>query len=158
MRSPTQMLVACSYRSASKSEIEDYVQSVINGDEEYSNTIFEALTNDPNKAVSKLEEYLRSSFSDFQVTSDLGVEECKRELILQIQRLLSKRCSQEDFRWFFLAMESELMDYDYFWGDLYNACDCFDENWNFLENDYLLEEAERVLDDLLTEQRASANS
>lgn len=158
MRSPTQMLVACSYKSASKSEVDEYVQSVISGDEEYSNTIFEALCNDPRKARGKLEEYLRSAFPDFQVTSDLGIEECKRELVFQIQRLLSKRCSQEEFRSFFLAIESDLMmDCDDFWGDLYNGCDCFDEKWNFLDNDYLLEEAQRVLDNLLAEQAAAPN-
>lgn len=159
MRSPTQMLVACSYQSASKGEIDDYVQSVINGKVEYSNTIFEALTDDTKRARGKLEEYLRSNFPDFQVTSDLGVEECKRELILQIQMLLSNRSSQEKFRSFFLAMESDLMmDCDDFWGDLYNGCDCFDDKWNFLENDYLLEEAQRVLDNLIAEQGSAHQS
>jgi len=153
MRSSTQMLIACSYESASQNEIEDFVQSAIEGDEEYNNTIFEALTNNPKKSRAKLEEYLRSSFPDFEPTSDLGVKECKRELILQIQRLLGERCSQEEFRSFFLAMESDLMmGCDDFWGDLYNGCDCFDNNWNFSANSYLLEEAQRVLDNLLAEQ------
>lgn len=129
------------------------MESIINGNEEYSNTIFEALTNNSKRARGKLEEYLRSKFPDFKISSHLGIEESKRELILQIQRLLGKECSQEQFRSFFLAMESDLiMNVEDFWGDLYNGCDCFDEKWNFLENDYLLEEAQRVLNNLLAEQ------
>jgi len=152
MRNSIQMLVACSFESASKTEVEEYVYSIINGEKEYSNIIFEALTNDVKKARGKLEEYLRAEHADFVFTSEQGIVACESELIFQIRKLLNKESSQEEFRFFFISMESQLLGFEISWGDLWNACDCFDENWNFLESDYLLEEAGRVLDNLVAEQ------
>lgn len=149
MRDTQQLLIACHFGSVSKEEINHFIDSVIKGDEEYDPMIFDAYSSNVGIGRRNLELFLRKSLPSFEVESDEGVIACRSELKHQIERLSRNDCSQEEFCEFFKRLENELViNHDVpvdFFGDLYNACDCFDENWQFLPSKYLEEEAMRVL-------------
>ncbi len=119
--------------------------------------MFEAFNPDPRVARAKLGRFLRSHLPKFEISSEEGVGICRDELLFQIDRLLRNKTTQSEFRDFFMPLESLLtIQHNIavnFFGDLYNACDCFDAEWNFLPNDYLLEEAVRVRQTISTEQK-----
>jgi hypothetical protein len=160
MRDTQQLLIACHFGSVSKDEINHFIDSMIKGDEEYDPMIFDAYSPDIRIGRRKLEIFLRKSLPGFEVESDEGVIACRRELKHQIERLSRNECSQEEFCEFFNRLENELViNHDVpvdFFGDLFNACDCFDENWRFLPSKYLEEESMRVLDRITQAELAVA--
>ena len=112
--------------------------------------VFDAYSRDIFTSRRNLEEYLRKCLPIFEIQSDEGINVCRRELKHQLERLKQNECSQEEFCDFFNRLESELvlthnLSIDFF-GDLYNACDCFDSNWKFLPSQYLEDESTRVLE------------
>ena len=163
MRSTAQMIIACEFDSATHEEINSFVKSYSEVEDVWDCSLFEVYSNDVGLARTKLAVYLRTELPSFQVDSLVGEMACRSELKLQIERLLNKLITQEVFREFFLNIENQLIfqetDFDLkFFGDLYNACDSFDQNWNFTPNDYLLEEAARVHKVIeIAEQGASPN-
>lgn len=149
MRDTQQLLIACHFGALSKNEIDQFIDSVVKGDEEYDPMIFDAYSPDVGTDRRKLELFLRKSLPGFEIESDEGVFACRRELKHQIEHLGRNECHQEEFCEFFKRLENELVinlniPIDFF-GELYNACDCLDENWNFLPSEYLEEESMRVL-------------
>ena len=161
MRDAQQLLISCYLGSVSKDEIECFIDSVVKSDEEHDSMIFDAYSPDLSVARKKLELYLRKLLPDFKIESEEGVIACRGELKHQIERLHRNECSQEEFCDFFRQLEIELAINHYFlvdfFGDLYNACDCFDENWKFAPSKYLEDESMRVLTAITqAEQRGRA--
>lgn len=146
-----QLAVACQFGSASKADIEGFIQSIIESTEEYDNRLFEAHANDLRIARTKVLEFIAVSFPDFQIATAEGLRLCGAELKRQIGLLLERQITPSSFCRFFNSMESELVidsdlspDEVAFLGDLYNACDRCDDTWTLENSPYLAEESVRV--------------
>jgi hypothetical protein len=151
MLSHRQLYVACHFGSASQADIESFIQSVVDGGEEYDSRLFEAHANDVRVARTKMIEFLEASFPKFSIDGGEGLLTCRAELKRQIRLLLDRQITPSTFCSFFNSMESALViDFDLsphdvaFLGDLYNACDWCDETWTLENAPYLAEEGARV--------------
>ena len=96
-----QLAVACHFGSASKADIESFIQSVVDSGEEYDSRIFEAHANDLRVARTKILEFIAVSFPDFQVTTDEALGPCRAELKRQIGLLLDGEITPYSFCRFF---------------------------------------------------------
>ena len=160
-----QLAVACHFGSASKMDINSYIRSVIESDEEYDNRIFEAHSNDLEVARAKILEFIAVSFPDFQVNTKEALGACRAELKRQIGLLLDGKIMPYSFCRFFNSMEvllitdSELAPDDVdFLGDLYNCCDWCDDTWTVENSPHLAEEVARVASEIdKAEQDATGN-
>ena len=104
-----QFAVACHFGSVSKADIEAYIQSVIESDEEYENRIFEAHANDLSVTQVKMLEVIGFSFPNFDINTDDYFVPCRSELKKQLGLLLDRKITPLDFCIFFNSMEMELM-------------------------------------------------
>ena len=146
-----QLSVACHFGSASKADIESFIQAVVEGGDEYDSRLFQAHANDLRLARTKMLEFIDASFPEFCIDSFEGLAACKAELKRQIVLLLDRQITPSTFCQFFNSMESELVissdlsaDEVAFLGDLFNACDWCDDTWTLESAPYLAEEASRV--------------
>jgi hypothetical protein len=146
-----QLYVACHFGSASKEDIESFIQSVVDGGDEYDSRLFEAHANDVRVARTKMIEFIEASFPVFCIDSDEGLRTSRAELKRQIRLLLDRQITPSTFCSFFNSMESALVidsdlspDEAAFLGDLYNACDWCDDTWTLENAPYLAEEGARV--------------
>ncbi len=157
-----QLAVACRFGSASKADIESYIQSVVEGGGEYDSRLFDAYANDLTVARTKMLEFIGVSFPDFRIDTDEGLETCKAELKRQIGLLLRKAVSPDCFCHFFNSLEWELVikrdlssEEVAFLGDLYNACDWCDDTWTLENAPYLAKEAVRVASEIDKEEQGA---
>jgi hypothetical protein len=146
-----QLSVACHFGSASKTDIESFIQVVVEGGDEYDSRLFQAHANDLRVARLKMIEFIDASFPEFRIDSVEGLAACRAELKRQSGLLLDRQITPATFCQFFNSMESELVissdlsaDEVAFLGDLFNACDWCDETWTLESAPYLAEEASRV--------------
>ena len=146
-----QLYVACHFGSASKADIESFVQSTVEGGDEYDSRLFEAHANDLRVAHKKMIEFIDASCPEFRINSDEGLLICRAELKRQIRLLLDRQVTPSSFCRFFNSMESELVigfDLDpgdvAFLGNLFNACDWCDDTWTLENAPYLVEESAHV--------------
>lgn len=146
-----QLYVACHFGSASKTDIDSFIQSIVNGGDEYDSRLFQAYTDDLRVARAKMLEFIDAAFPEFRVDSDEGLAFCRAELKRQIGLLLDRRITPSSFCQFFNSMEDKLVissdlstDEVGFMGDLFNACDWCDDTWTLESAPYLAEEASRV--------------
>ena len=157
-----QLAVACHFGSASRADLESFIQSTVEGGNEYDDRLFEAQANDLGVARAKMLEFIAVSFPDFQITTDEGIRSCRVELKRQIGRLLDQQITPFSFCRFFNSMEDELVinsnlspDEVAFLGDLYNACDWCDPTWTLENSPYLAEESARVASEIALTRRRS---
>jgi len=152
-----QLAVACCFYSASISDIEAYIASVVESGEEYDNRIFEAYSNDVRIAWEKILDFIAYTYPDYDVYSEQGVEPCKAELKRQIHLLLDKKITPHSFCLFFNAMEMPFaIDLGFempFFGNLYNCCDWSDDSWTLENSPHLVEECIHVLSIIDKDQR-----
>ena len=158
-----QLAVACRFGSASKADIESFIQSIVEGGGEYDNRLFEAHADDLRLARAKTLEFIDLSFPGFQLTTTEGLQLCRRELRKQIGLLLDRQITPPMFCGFFNSMESMLVvDSDLppyevaFLGDLYNACDWCEDDWTLENSHYLAEEAARIASESDKAEQADA--
>ncbi|MEM9079101.1 MAG: hypothetical protein AAGC74_00225 [Verrucomicrobiota bacterium] len=160
-----QLAVACHFGSASKADIEVYIQSVVESGAEYDNRIFEAYANDLGVARVKLLEFIAVSYPDFQIKTAQCLGPCRAELKRQIGLLLDEVITPSSFCEFFNAMEMQLVidsefapDEVAFLGDLYNCCDWCDDTWTLENSRHLAEEGSRIVSEIdKAEQAVAAN-
>ena len=150
-----QLAVACHYGSVSKPDIDAFIQSIVDGEDEYDGRLFEAYTNDLSAAQKKIFEFIEISHPGFQLKADGFLLACRAELRRQIALLLDGKITPVVFCRFFNSMEIDLItDHSFssddlgFLGDLYNACDYCDDRWTLQNTPYLAEECTRVSDEI----------
>lgn len=146
-----QLYVACYFGSASRSDIEAFIQSKVVIFDEYNSRWFDVHANGLRVAQTTMIELIEAAFPEFSIYSDEGLLSCRAELKRQIRLLLDGEITPSTFCSFFNSMESALVveselsagDVD-FLGDLYNACDWCDGSWTLENSPHLAGEAARV--------------
>ena len=146
-----QLSVACHFGSASKDDIEAFIQSFVDSGEDYDSRIFDAHASEVRVAQTKILEFMALSFPDLLIGTEECIEACKAELKRQIGLLLDGQITPLNFCRFFNSMEVQLVtdskflpDEVAFLGDLYNCCDWCDETWTLENSPHLAEESARV--------------
>ena len=162
MLSHQQLYVACHYGSATKVDIESFIQFTIESGVEYDSRLFEAHGNDLHVARTKMSEFIGASFPEFRIESDEGLLTCEAELKRQIRSLLDRQITPSSFCRFFNSMENELLIHlDLppsgvpYLGVLFNACDWCDDTWTLENAPYLAEESARVLSKIEEAEQAA---
>ena len=147
-----QLAIACHFGSASRVDIDTYIESVVLSGKDYDSRIFEAHARDLKVAQAKILAFITVSFPEFEINSEDLLELCKSELKRQIGLLLDKKITPSSFCEFFNLMESKLVfDSEFasdeltFMGDLYNCCDWCDDTWTHDNSRHLTAEGIRVI-------------
>jgi hypothetical protein len=146
-----QLSVACHFGSASKTDIESFIQAVVGSGVEYDSRLFQAHANDLRVARLKMLEFIDASFPEFCIDSVEGLAACRAELKRQIALLLDRQITPATFCQFFCSLEDKLViakdlsgEEVAFLGDLFNACDWCDDTWTLESAPFLAGEACRV--------------
>lgn len=146
VRSAQQMWMACLLETATHEEVLAFVDTYEPTEHDFANSIYGVYGMSEKESVAFMLDYLKMVGFGLGPDQEVTSEVVEAELAMQIGRMLLGQISQKQFCHFrdVLETRADRHGFDYYEGDIYNGCDIFDENWNFLPNDYLLEEAERV--------------